>query len=183
MIFEYISPLAASAALLYALSLAACSKAARTASVNRQFPWQARVWTALAFLFAALLASRLFGLEEALRETLRTSLRDGGNYGARRELQSWIAGSFLVLAICGAAYGLNALRQNVSGRRATATYVALLAGVSMVLLVIVRLISLHVTDGLLYGPLKLNWVFDIGLTIIAAGLAVHYTKIVRQRHA
>ena len=183
MIFPDISALTATAALLYALSSAACLRAAYTPKNQRQLNWQKCVWIALAVLFALLLVSRVFGLEEALREAIRSALRAGGNYGGRREFQSWIAGFFLVLAICGAAYGLNTLRRKVRGKRAVTTYAALLAGVLMVLLAAIRLISLHVLDGLLYGPLKLNWVFDIGLTVTIISFAVYHTVLVRKRFA
>ena len=54
---------------------------------------------------------------------------------------------------------------------------AVLAGLAcaaMILLILLRLVSLHMLDALLYRGPRLNWFADIGATLAVAGLARHY---------
>jgi hypothetical protein len=51
----------------------------------------------------------------------------------------------------------------------------------MLFLVILRVISLHMIDRLLFGPLKLNWIGDIGASLVVLGAAIYYMKLVRER--
>ena len=44
--------------------------------------------------------------------------------------------------------------------------VAVKDGLSLVFLLLLRIVSLHSVDLLLYGPLKLNWVIDLGACAI-----------------
>ncbi len=43
----------------------------------------------------------------------------------------------------------------------------------------IRTVSFHALDRLLDGPLKLNWVGDIGATLTVIGAAVIYVRSVR----
>ena len=55
-----------------------------------------------------------------------------------------------------------------------------MAGALMLGLLILRFVSLHAIDRLLYGSLKLNWVGDIGAScaiLLAAGC---YVSLIRQ---
>ncbi len=51
----------------------------------------------------------------------------------------------------------------------------------MIGLMMLRIISLHMIDRLLFGPLKLNWVFDIGSTLAVLAAALYYIAIVSGR--
>ena len=51
----------------------------------------------------------------------------------------------------------------------------------MIGLVALRLVSFHATDALLYAPLRLNWVLDIGLTLIVAGSAWAFIRTAGHR--
>jgi hypothetical protein len=42
-----------------------------------------------------------------------------------------------------------------------------------------RVISLHAIDALLYGPIKLNWVIDLGTSLIVLSAAAYYTRYTR----
>jgi len=66
------------------------------------------------------------------------------------------------------------------GRRNVARLAAVLAACAMLFLMALRAISLHPIDALLYGPLKLNWIVDLGASFLVLGSAIHYTRIVRR---
>jgi len=176
-----LSVLTVSASAIYALVLCGCLLAARLVSTHRQADWQGRVWLFLAFLFAALMVSRLFGIEEALRDGLRETLRAEGNYGSRRDFQAVIAGAVIMVSAAAVAFGFFKASRRIRGKRSVTAALALLAGAAMVFLVVVRLISIHVLDWFLYGPLKLNWVGDIGLSVTVLVASLYFAKLVRDR--
>jgi hypothetical protein len=49
----------------------------------------------------------------------------------------------------------------------------------MIGLIILRLISLHALDQLLFGSLKLNWVGDLGAAAAVFGSALYYILLLR----
>lgn len=49
---------------------------------------------------------------------------------------------------------------------------------AMMMLLGLRIVSLHQIDQLLYGPKKLNWLVDIGASLLAMGAAVVYIRVV-----
>lgn len=46
-------------------------------------------------------------------------------------------------------------------------------------LILLRTISFSAFDRLLYGPLKLNWVGDIGAASLVLGAALFYIRVAR----
>ncbi|MFN3990788.1 MAG: hypothetical protein ACK4IS_11070 [Erythrobacter sp.] len=176
MIFSEPSILSISAAGLYCLVALACLAAglgARAAPANRQ---HLRVWIALAVMFLVLATMRSLGIEEWLRDELRTALRAQGSYQSRRDVQRPIAAGFVVLV---AVFALSWLLLRRPAARARRNMPLLLAGAAaggMLLLVGLRLISLHQIDVLLYGPLKLNWFADLGASLVVLGAALVYAR-------
>ena len=67
------------------------------------------------------------------------------------------------------------------GRRNIARITAIIAAFVMIFLLGLRLASLHLVDALLFGPLKLNWVIDLGASLIVIFAASYYVQIVRAR--
>lgn len=175
------SVLTYSACALYGFVVCGCLLATRLVGLHRQADWQGRVWLFLAALFVALAASRLMGIEEGLREALREALREGGNYGGRRGFQAIIAGTIIMLTATGFGVAFFKAARRVRGKRSITALVALFAGAAMVFLVAVRMVSIHVLDWFLYGPLKLNWVGDIGLSLIVLAASLYFVKLVRDR--
>lgn len=53
--------------------------------------------------------------------------------------------------------------------------------VAMVMLLSLRIISMHQIDQLLYGPIKLNWLIDIGASLLAMGAEAIYIRVVIRR--
>ncbi len=176
-----LSPLTLAASIIYVTVVIGCLFAAGSATKQTRPYWQRRAWLFLTALFLTLLVSRIFGLEEFARDVLRQNLRAGGNYAARRDVQGIIAGIVIMLSAGASALALVKAKGRIRGRSDTAAALALAAGTAMMFLVAVRLISLHALDWFLYGPLKLNWIGDIGLSATVLAASVYFVKLVRAR--
>jgi hypothetical protein len=169
------------AAAFYGVVVFACLLAVAAAIARRQVRWHVLGWTALALLFVAFAAMRAFAIEELLREELRLLLRAEGTYDDRRALQGPI---FAVLFVTAAAIGgvwTFHISRTIRGRRNIAAMIAIASGSSLVFLLLLRIVSLHSVDLLLYGPLKLNWVIDLGASAIVLASGFMYWRIVTGR--
>ncbi|WP_416227107.1 hypothetical protein [Qipengyuania sp. ASV99] len=172
--------LSLAAAALYCLVVLSCLGAGYFARLHRQQGWHARSWSIIAVLFAVLVILRLFNIEEGLRADLRGWLRSADMIDNRRIVQGWI------IAACIAAFaGLGLLatywiNRRISGRRNIAVAIAAGASGIMIVTIALRSISLHAMDRLLYGPLKLNWVGDIGSSAAILCAAAYYIWLIRQ---
>lgn len=127
-------------------------------------------------MFAALIASRLFGLEEAVQHSLRAALRERGNYDARRPLQALLAVLVIGVVVLGGGFAALRTGQLLRGQRDRAVAAGLAATGAIVVLIALRIISLHAIDRLLYGPLKLNWLGDVGASVIVLFAALYYWR-------
>ncbi|MFN3863718.1 MAG: hypothetical protein ACK4RT_05480 [Erythrobacter sp.] len=170
-----------SASGLYGCVLLACLAAAITARGSRQLPGHIWTWVLLALFFTALIPLRLLEIEEAVRDALRAAMRAEGSYRERRDIQGPIVAAIILLAGCGSLALLYHTMHNVRGRRNVARVVALVAALSMLLLMVLRMISLHAVDALLYGPVKLNWVVDLGTSLTVLVAAVYYVRLLRRQ--
>ncbi len=176
-----VSPLSLAAAGLYALVVMAALAAAVLAKKRDEQLWHRASWLVLAGLFTLLLVSRVAGLEDLLREALRDLLRADAAYDRRQAIQRPVVASLVALALAAVGWGLYRTAKYRTGRRNLAVLAALAGGFALLFLAALRLISLHAIDGLLYGPLKLNWLADIGASSLVAGAAVYYVKVVWRR--
>lgn len=163
-----------SAAAIYLGVLLSCLLAAVVAVKQRRSPWHWRIWFAIAALFGLLAMMRWLALEDLVRDQLRAASVDGAVYDQRRNFQRPIAAS--AIAIAGALVLLIPMRfaKSFRSRRELAVFGASASAVAMVFLLAIRLISLHQIDALLYGPLKLNWIIDLGASLLVAAAAVVY---------
>lgn len=175
------SILSLGAAGLYTLVLAGCLLAAVTAARLRQPFAHRRTWVLVGLAFGALALMRIAGLEEIVRDLLRNELRLEGGYDQRRALQRPLA--FAVIAVVAGlfAWGLWHQWRSAQGRRNMALFVAFAALTTMVMLLGLRIVSLHQIDVLLYGPAKLNWVIDIGASLTVLAAAGFYIRLVSRR--
>jgi cation transport ATPase len=175
------SILSLGAAGLYALVLGVCLLAAMTATSQRQPFAHRRTWVLIAFAFGLFALLRIAGFEEMLRDLLRSELRLGGGYNQRRALQRPLA--FVISAVVGVMFAWGLWRQwrAAQGRRNMALFVAFAALTMMVMLLGLRIVSLHQIDVLLYGPAKLNWVIDIGASLTVLTAAGFYIRLVSHR--
>ena len=175
------SNLSLAAAVLYAVVLAVCLVAATTASRHRQPLAPRRAWLLIALFFAALALVRIGGLEEIVRSTLRAQMQAEGAYEGRRALQGAIFLGFTSLIAALFVWTMLKRFRATRGRRNFALFWAIVAVGSLVALMALRIISFHPVDALLYGPLKLNWVIDIGASLLAMGAAGTYVRLVSSR--
>lgn len=162
---------------VYAIVLAACFYAALVAGKKGQSSKDVSLWVLLAVMFAALIASRVLEFEGWLREALREALRADGDYEQRRAFQAPLVSGILAVSGIGGMFVLRRFRNHWRGRRNRSKLVALLAGFTMLVLLALRMASLHSVDALLYGPLKLNWVVDIGASLTVMGGAIVYARV------
>ena len=166
---------------LYGIVMLACLAAAATALRQRQVSGHLRTWSMLVLFFAVLITLRLVNAEEWLRAILRDYLRISGHYGDRRSLQAPLVAAILAIAGVGAMFALQRWARNLRGRRNVARLAGVLAAAAMVCLMALRIASLHMIDALLYGPPKLNWVIDIGVSLVVLVAAIYYVQLVRAR--
>jgi hypothetical protein len=169
------------AAGLYAAVAMACLVAAAFAQRLRQQPWHMRVWLLLAVFFIALAFLRWLGIEDALRNDLRLLLRADDAYSERRSFQRPLAAIVVGLVGLGAMVWFYRGIRTVHGRRNVAVLVAGAGAFTMFGLVLLRLVSLSPVDALLYGPIKLNWVLDIGSSVLISCAAVYYVRLISGR--
>lgn len=173
------------ACVLYLVAVWCAARAAR-AAVRVAHHEERRWWTVIASLFGVLALSRGLGIEEAFRQALRSRIMAAGLYQHRWEYQSVLA-SAVILCITGAAavfYVRWTQRQSAwRGRRtvraqrlAQVTGLAQAASGAMVTLVLLRLVSIHAVDSLLYRGPHLNWLVDIGATLAVIGLGLTYHR-------
>lgn len=153
------------------LGFAALS-AARKGQPNRH----KLAWAVLALVFVALIVLRLWEVEDTVRDSLREAAREAASYEGRRDYQRPIAAAILMgLGISGSAF-LYKASKGLRGRRQVALAFGIASGILMLVLICLRIISLHSVDLLLYGAMKLNWVGDIGLTLLASASALYYVR-------
>lgn len=175
------SLLSLAASAFYILVAAACIGSAVTARQYRQPPRFGHTWLLLVVLFVALAAMRLTGAEEGIRDVVREAMRQGGDYADRRGLQVPVIGALILLVGTGGLLWIYRITRHPQGKRAAARIVAVTSAIVLLFLVGLRLFSLHSIDALLYGPLKLNWVIDIGASLAVMLAALRYVQLVRAR--
>lgn len=144
---------------------------------GREAAW----WSGLAVLFVALFAWRVTGIEENLRTVLRGMLQADGDYGTRQELQGPLSAAVVLAASLMIFLGWRVYSRTRKGSLTRLVAVARLAMIGLVGLVALRLISLHVADKLLYGPAHLNWLIDIGCTLVIGICAFRYARVPTRR--
>lgn len=132
----------------------------------------------LAALFAALAILRLLTFEELMRDALREFLFATEAYEDRRRIQGPIVMGIIVLAGAAGFFWIYKRFRAARGRRNIAVIVAQAAGLAMLGLVALRTVSFSAIDSLLFGPLKLNWIGDIGASLLVAGCATYYVWVV-----
>lgn len=165
---------------LYAIVALMCGAAAFQSIRNKQSAVRSAIWFSFGVLFIVLIAMRLLETEDALREIIREMSRQSKNYGDRRTLQEPVTAALIALfGVAAFAFVYHAARTTRS-RRERAIIAALAGSSAMLVLIFLRLISLHFVDELLYGALKLNWVLDVGTSVLVGAAAAYYIRALRQ---
>jgi drug/metabolite transporter (DMT)-like permease len=135
----------------------------------------------IAVMFGLFMLLRFYNAEEIARSSVRAYFRAEGVYTSRRTVQAPLVALLLVIVAAAAFALMYRWSRIVRGRRNVARVVAVVAVLAMLLLIALRLASLHAIDALLYGPLKFNWIIDIGASLTVMGAAAYYVKLVRER--
>ncbi|MCX7284564.1 MAG: hypothetical protein NTX28_11065 [Novosphingobium sp.] len=169
------------AVLLYAIA-AVLAWRARAAARKRAglltLPqWHETVWLFAAVLFALCAISRLLGIEEVLRDSMRGELQVERVYNARWEFQSVLASVVIIAVALLVVFAATRVQKSgVLKRRGLSRQViwAAAACCAMIVLITFRMISLHALDSLLYRGPRLNWVVDVGATVALQLLAWRY---------
>ena len=160
----------------YALVAGLAVHAAMRARANlwpRRAVWG---WLAVAVIFIGLIAFRLTNGEDLTRQALRDLLMERHYYESRRALQRPLA-ALLVLATSVAIFAAWRWWPRGEGRPATLLRVGILAAAAYVPLNLLRIVSLHDVDRLLYArPVPPNWIVDFALTLIAGGCALSFAR-------
>jgi hypothetical protein len=175
------SSLSLVAAAFYGAVVVSCVLALAAARDRRQIRWHVTGWSVLAMLFIILAAMRLFAVEDILRDGLRELLRAEGTYDSRRALQGPIFATLFVIAAAMGGFWFFHVSRTIRGRRNIAAMLAIASGCSLLFLLMVRIVSLHAMDELLYGPLKLNWVIDLGSSAVVLAAGFYYWRLVTGR--
>lgn len=173
------SPLSLVAAGLYLLVAGAAVTAVWRALVLRQVAWHRWGWAMIAAMFIGFALMRVFAIEEILRSDLRMALYFDDVYETRRSLQGPLFAIIFIIAAAMAASLVYFVASGVKGRRNGAALVAIGCTGGMFFLAALRLVSLHSVDALLYGPMKLNWIADLGLSLCVLASALRYRMVVR----
>lgn len=169
--------------VLYALVAGSCIWAWRCAATDaREWRDQSK-WLLVALLFMVLILLRAFDVEVAVRAGLRDLARERGLYSERRTWQGPLAAMAI---LCAAGVFWYALRSwsRIESRTRLYTLAASLAALGYLPLYALRIISLHFTDRLLYsGPLRLNWLVDVGLAFVIGTASVLFMhRLGARRH-
>lgn len=169
------SILNAIASVAYLTAVAASLMAARVAHFRERPQAILREWLIVAGFFVFLIAIRFANLEERAREGLRLAVRGAGDYGERREFQAPLASATIVLAAIVVALAWRTWPAKAFSRERRLVMIARLAMLGYAPLYMLRIISFHTTDHLLYaGPLRLNWLIDAGLVVTVIVCALLY---------
>lgn len=162
------------AAGLYLAVIASAILASLGAGRRREPSWHLFVWLAVAAVFLGLAIVRVFAFEEIARAFFRGILQAEGAYEKRRAVQEPLFAIIFATASAILAGFVYFVANRVRGAGNVLTTIAGGCAGGMVFLLILRILSLHAVEELLYGPLKLNWVSDIGMSLVAMGCAVRY---------
>jgi hypothetical protein len=137
-----------------------------------------RHWRFITIFIIALIPWRLLQLEEAMRGTLRAALVTDKLYSARTDLQAPIAAGVIGLG----AIAMGAYAAQAKSRPWQLSLSGLAIG-AMLSLIVIRLVSLHMFDRLIYasiGPFRLHYFAESAL-LIAIGWAAlspeHTTQV------
>ncbi|MEL6172876.1 MAG: hypothetical protein AAFR02_12830 [Pseudomonadota bacterium] len=172
------SSLNLAAIALYALTVFACATAAFVARKKGQPAPHLWTWVLLSVFFIGIAAMRWFEVEDMLMSYFRSNLRAEGTYQQRRDFQRPLVSALIIIGGAIAFALVYVAATKVAGRRNLARAFGVGAGFAMAGLGLIRVASLSPVDRLLYGPLKLNWIIDIGSSLVAALAAIAYILLV-----
>ncbi len=164
-------------AFVYLLVAVAAIVAVRAARQAHRPTHDMVQWFVIASGFVLLAVTRIAGLEELARASLREWVRTQDLYDARGDFQS-VAAVLIILLATATAFALWRMWEKRRRSRAgKARFFALLALFGYIPLWGLRLVSFHATDRILYAsPIHLNWIIDGSLALACALGALYYAR-------
>ena len=176
-----------SIASLFALMLYACVIAACLAAGRATFTAPARNgdrlhWFAASAVFIGLAAARLVGAEDRIRVALRSAITEAGEYGERAIWQAPLAIAALIAGFVAFILLARGWSRIIPGSRMRYVMIARAGLLVLAGLTVLRLVSFHQTDQLLYsGPIRLNWLGE-GVACLLVGVpAALYARMSARR--
>lgn len=137
---------------------------------------EARSWYAIAAFFLVLSLIRWLALDWVMHDALRSWFEAHGVYGRRQYLQLPLTILVLVFGFCLVAAMLFRAQRPGRDRTPRSLRFAWMAALALALLAVLRTISLHDMDSLLFGGLHLNRVVLAGATFAALWAAWAYRR-------
>jgi hypothetical protein len=174
------SELSLAAAMIYLLVTVASLIAFQTAISREQVTFHVVFWASIGTFFLVLSVARILGVEEQARDFLRDWISASGLRENRRFFQGLAVSLTIPIFVLMGLYARFHLARLLHSRRNVAVATACLGCGIMLLLILLRLISLHALDRLLFGAPKLNWIFDVGAALLVAAAALYYVGRVRR---
>jgi hypothetical protein len=144
---------------------------ALAASVRAPTRRSRRHWRFITTFIIALIPWRLFQMEEVVRETLRAVLVTEELYSTRAYLQAPAAAGLIALG----AIAVGAYVARAKSRPWQLSLSGLAIG-AMLSLMVIRLVSLHMLDRLIYasiGPFRLHYFVESALLVAIIWAATH----------
>lgn len=135
----------------------------------------------MTMFFAVLILIRLLNVEQRVSDYMRDIARIENVYDERRSVQNILV-VLIIIMICVVAFILRH-RMMKHGNIHPAMKMILIsrfAVAAMIVLILMRMISLHMIDALLYrgGPLRMNYILDFAATSLIAWSAWNYRRCV-----
>ena len=145
-----------------------------TAHGRRPLGTDHRFWFMATAIFGLLALSRVLAIEELFRSNAREWLEGGALYANRQQVQLPLAVAALSVSAIIAWVWLMKWRRVLGDKRKRAILLAWAGLFAMAVLIVLRIISFHSIDSLLYDGPRLNWWIDIGASLLVAFAAWKY---------
>lgn len=170
------SLLSLSGTLVYLAVAAVSALAFAQAGKGKRPAEERRLWMVACTCFVLLAIVRICNAEEVFRDMLRSVLVQDGAYEERRDIQGPIV-AVAILTSFAVLFALSGVWRRTRSRLEFSLKWARMGLAAMAALVALRLISFHQLDALLYRGPHLNWIVDLGSSLVVAAAALRYARL------
>ncbi len=141
------------------------------------------LWLVAALGMLGLSAIRFLALEDVLRGELRLAMASMDIHETRSAFQIPAVAIVCALGLALIWFALRRLRTKRASKLEISVVVGKLALIGLIVLLSLRIVSFHAVDTILFtrflGPIRLNWILDIGLATALASAALGFASISR----
>ena len=178
------STLSLVAALIYLASALACLVANATDTGRPGGSRAPGFWFLAALVLTGPAIARIFAIEALVLNELRLLFRAHNLTDVRQSFQIPLVFASIALALATVYLAVRHDWRTIAECRSRAVVLAKIALIGLLGLNLIRVISLHATDLLLYnefgGVLRLNWILDIGFVGLIAMAALWFRRLSRR---